>query len=49
MNRRTLHLSACVLPTLAACASVNTKQITTVNAVVETVDPVSRDLLLRCD
>ena len=31
MNRRTLLLGACVLPALAACASVNTQQ-TTVNA-----------------
>lgn len=49
MNRRTLLLGACVLPALAACASVNTQQTTTVNAVVETVDPVSRELLLRGD
>jgi hypothetical protein len=49
MYRRALLLGACVLPTLAACASVNTQQTTTVNAVVETVDPVSRELLLRGD
>ena len=49
MNRRTLLLGACVLPALAACASVNTQQTTTVNAVVETVDPASRELLLRGD
>jgi hypothetical protein len=56
MNRRTLLLGACVLPALAACASVNTqqttvnaRQTTTANAVVETVDPVSRELLLRGD
>ncbi|MGH7213025.1 MAG: hypothetical protein ACREF1_16380 [Acetobacteraceae bacterium] len=49
MNRRTLILGACVLPTLAACASVNTEQTRTLQAVVETVDPVSRELLLRGD
>ncbi len=49
MKRRLMILTACVLPVLAACASVNTQQTTTVNAVVETVDPVSRELLLRGD
>ena len=49
MNRRTLILGACILPALVACATVNTQQTTTVNAVVETVDPVSRELLLRGD
>ena len=49
MYRRALLLGTCVLPALAACASVNTQQTTTVNAVVETVDPVSRELLLRGD
>ena len=49
MNRRTLLLGVCVLTALAACASVDTQQTTTVNAVVETVDPVSRELLLRGD
>jgi hypothetical protein len=31
----------------AACQSVDVEQTTTINAVVETVDPVSRELLLR--
>jgi hypothetical protein len=35
------------LPLLAACASVDTNQTTTAQGVVETVDPVSRELLLR--
>jgi hypothetical protein len=47
MNRRSLLLSALLLPAMAACASVDTQQTTTVNAVVETIDPVSRELLLR--
>jgi hypothetical protein len=47
MNRRHLLLSAGLLPLLAACASVDTQQTTTVNAVVETVDPVAREILLR--
>ncbi len=47
MNRRSLLLSALVLPAMAACASVDTQQTTTVNAVVETIDPVTRELLLR--
>jgi hypothetical protein len=49
MNRRTLLLGTFTLSALAACASVNTQQTTTVDAVVETVDPVSRELLLRGD
>jgi hypothetical protein len=35
------------LSLVAACQSVDTEQTTTMNAVVETVDPVSRELLLR--
>lgn len=46
---RTAVLGASILLSLGACASVDTQQTTTVNAVVETVDPVSRELLIRGD
>ena len=49
MYRRSFLLASGVLPLLAACASVNTQQTTTLNAVVETVDPVTRQILLRGD
>ena len=45
MDRRATLLGA--LPLLASCRSVDAEQTTTVNAVVETVDPASRELLLR--
>src|SRR5215213_11482886 len=47
MNRRTTLLGGLVLPLLASCRSVDTEQTTTINAVVETVDPTLRELLLR--
>ena len=47
MDRRATLLGALALPLLASCRSVDTEQTTTVNAVVETVDPASRELLLR--
>ena len=50
MNRRATLLGAIALPLLASCRSVDSvdaEQTTTVNAVVETVDPASRELLLR--
>jgi len=47
MKRRSLLLSFGGLSLVAACASVDTEQTTTINSVVETVDPVSRGLLLR--
>jgi hypothetical protein len=47
MDRRTTMLGALALPLLASCRSVDAEQTTTINAVVETVDPVSRELLLR--
>jgi len=47
MKRRALLLSASWLSLVGACQSVDTEQTTTINAVVETVDPVSRELLLR--
>jgi type IV pilus biogenesis protein CpaD/CtpE len=49
MNRRSLLVSAGLLPLVVACASVDTQQTTTINAVVETVDPVTRQILLRGD
>src|SRR3954468_12489539 len=47
MERRATLLGALALPLLTSCRSVDTEQTTTLNAVVETVDPVSRELLLR--
>jgi hypothetical protein len=49
MDRRTSLFGALALPLLASCGSpsVDTSQTSTMNAVVETVDPVSRELLLR--
>jgi hypothetical protein len=47
MNRRATLLGALALPLLVSCRSVDAEQTTTVNAVVETVDPTSRELLLR--
>ena len=48
LYRRTFFLAASsTLALVAACASVDTQQTTTLNGVVETVDPVSRELLLR--
>jgi len=49
MNRRSLLLAFGGLSIVGACASVDTDQTTTINAVVETVDPNSRELLLRGD
>ncbi len=49
MQRRSLVAGAGLLPLLAACASVDTQQTTTLNAVVETIDPVAREILLRGD
>jgi hypothetical protein len=49
MYRRSILLASALLPVLAACASVDTEQTTTVHGVVETVDPASRELLLRGD
>src|SRR3954469_21547128 len=47
MYRRAILLMPFVLPLVAACQSIDVQQTTTVNAVVETVDPTSRELLLR--
>jgi hypothetical protein len=50
MNRRAFLVASAVIPIVAACTpSVDTEQTTTATAVVETVDPVSRELLLRGD
>src|SRR4051794_33264345 len=49
MNRRSLLLSIGGGSVVGACASVDTEQTTTIIAVVETVDPISRELLLRGD
>jgi len=47
MKRRDMLLGAGGVVLLAACHSIQAEQTTTLNAVVETVDPVSRELLLR--
>jgi hypothetical protein len=47
MYRRTILLTAALLPLAFGCRSVDVQQTTTLNGVVETVDPVSRELLLR--
>jgi hypothetical protein len=49
MYRRTVLLASAVLPFLADCHSVDVQQTITMHGVVETVDPVSRELLLRGD
>lgn len=49
MKRRSLLLAFGGLSVAAGCASVDTEQTTTINAVVETVDPTSRELLVRGD
>ncbi|UPY38428.1 hypothetical protein [Sediminicoccus sp. KRV36] len=47
MKRRNLFALPLGLSALAACASVNTEQTTTLVGVVETVDPTSREVLIR--
>ncbi|WP_270934306.1 hypothetical protein [Falsiroseomonas oryzae] len=47
MNRRALLLGSLALPALAGCASVQVDGTTTLVAVVETVDPAAREILLR--
>ena len=49
MYRRTILLASAALPLLAGCQSIDVQQTTTMHGVVETVDPVSRELLLRGD
>ncbi len=47
MHRRAILQATAILLSVTACASVDVQQTTTMNGVVETVDPVSRELLLR--
>jgi len=47
MYRRSILLASVVLPLVAGCQSLDVQQTTTMNGVVETVDPSSRELLLR--
>jgi hypothetical protein len=47
MHRRSILLASVILPLVVACQSVDVQQTTTMNGVVETVDPASRELLLR--
>ena len=47
MKRRALLAFPLALPLLSACASVDVEQTTTLVGVVETVDPASREVLLR--
>jgi hypothetical protein len=48
MHRRSVLLGTLALPLLAACqAPINVQQTTVLNGVIETVDPTSRELLLR--
>lgn len=49
MNRRSILILPLGLSALAACASVDTDQVTTVVGVIETVDPTSREILIRGD
>ena len=49
MNRRSVLLVIGIMTALAACQSANVQQTTTMHGVVETVDPGSRELLLRGD
>jgi hypothetical protein len=49
MYRRGMLIGSALLPFLGACHSIDTQQTTTMHGVVETVDPVSRELLLRGD
>ncbi|MBX9749701.1 MAG: hypothetical protein K5Q68_08800 [Roseococcus sp.] len=49
MNRRSILILPLGLSALAACASVETEQMTTVVGVIETVDATSREVLIRGD
>ncbi len=49
MHPRLLMLLAAPMLLVASCQSIDTEQTRTINAVVETVDPASRELLLRGD
>lgn len=47
MKRRTLLALPMGLPLLSACASVDAEQTTILRGVIETVDPTSREVLVR--
>ncbi|MBX9750007.1 MAG: hypothetical protein K5Q68_10370 [Roseococcus sp.] len=47
MKRRHLLALPMTLPLLAACASVDTEQTTILRGVIETVDPATREVLVR--
>lgn len=48
MNRRFIMTLPLALPLLAACQpSIDTEEVITLQGVVETVDPVSREVLIR--
>jgi hypothetical protein len=49
MYRRSILLASVFLPLVSACQSLDAQQTTTMHGVVETVDPGSRELLLRGD
>jgi hypothetical protein len=49
MDRRSLLLLPLGLSALAACASVDTDQVTTMVGVIETVDQTAREVLIRGD
>ena len=49
MDRRSVVFAFLALPLIPGCKSVDAQQTTTRNGVVETVDPGSRELLLRGD
>lgn len=47
MNRRAILLATLTFPALAACTSIDVEETVTVVGVVETIDPRSREVLLR--
>jgi hypothetical protein len=47
MRRRTIALGLLAVPFISGCRSWDVQETTTVNGVVETIDPSSRELLLR--
>jgi hypothetical protein len=49
MKRRAVLILPLGLSALVACASVDTDQVTTTVGVIETVDPASREILIRGD
>ncbi|MGK7871333.1 hypothetical protein [Falsiroseomonas sp. E2-1-a20] len=49
MKRRSVLVLPLGLSALAACASVDTNQVSSIVGVIETVDPASREVLIRGD